>query len=103
MRRRVAALDALVVAAAEQLARGVEQRAPDRDAALLEAGSRLGEGHFEHLLVRHRPNRFRLVTGSTSIVLPTMRERGPPTTVHVLGCRTRIFTPAFAAPARTDR
>jgi hypothetical protein len=40
VRRRVVALDALVVAAAEQAAGGPEQRAADRDAALVHAGAR---------------------------------------------------------------
>jgi hypothetical protein len=51
VRRRIAALHALVVAAAEEGARGVEQRAPDRDAALLHAGPRLGERHLQHRAV----------------------------------------------------
>ena len=47
MHRRVAVLDAAVVAAAEQRAVRGEQRGPDRDAALGQAGAGLGEGHIE--------------------------------------------------------
>ena len=47
MHRRVAVLDAAVVAAAEQRAVGGEQRGPDRDAALGQAGAGLVEGDVE--------------------------------------------------------
>jgi hypothetical protein len=53
--RRVAVLHAPVVAAAEQGAGGIEQRAADRDPALLEARARLGDGDGEHgAAVDHR-------------------------------------------------
>jgi hypothetical protein len=50
---RVAALHALVVAAAEQRAGGVEQRASDGHPALGLARPRLLDGDLEHLLVGH--------------------------------------------------
>jgi hypothetical protein len=51
MGRRVAALHALVVTAAEQLAGGVEQRAADRDSALRQPGAGFLERHGKHRLV----------------------------------------------------
>jgi hypothetical protein len=54
--------------------------------------------------VDYRRLRLACATGPRSIVLGVIREPfGAATTVHVLGSRTRTFTPAFAAPARTDR
>lgn len=54
MHGRIAVLDPTVVTAAEQRAVDVEQRGPDRDAALGAARARLPYRHFEQLSVRRR-------------------------------------------------
>ena len=100
VRGRVVVLHAPVVPAAQEAARGVEQRAPDRDPALLEPRPGLGQGHLQHGAVIVRAHVDVLLLSLSGRLDRPCHHEPPMKRLLILGATGSIGTQALDVVAR---